>query len=143
MPDLRLDHVGVQVRDLEKAANAFETLFGYRRATRPVVNTRHKVRGLFLEKPGSIAIKLITPVDPASGSHQYGVHHLAFMTEDVHHTVQELGELGARLLSRPQPGEMFDDELIAFMFGAGINFELVTTDDWRDRLPEESDAPTA
>jgi hypothetical protein len=33
--------------------------------------------------------------------------------------------------------------LIAFMFGAGINFELVTTDDWRDRLPAESDAPNA
>jgi len=70
VPDLRLDHVGVQVRDLEKAANAFETLFGYRRATRPVVNTRHKVRGLFLEKPGSIAIKLITPsiLPPAATS---------------------------------------------------------------------------
>jgi len=48
--------------------------------------------------------------------------------------LQELGGLGARVLNKPRPGEMFDDELIAFMFGAGINFELVTTTDWRDRI---------
>ena len=132
MPDLRLDHVGVQVRDLEKAATAFETLFGYQRVTRPVVNTRHNVRGLFLEKPGSIPIKLITPLEP--GNHSYGLHHLAFMTDDIFLSVQELGGLGARVLNNPRPGEMFDDELIAFMFGAGINFELVTTTDWRDRI---------
>ena len=41
---------------------------------------------------------------------------------------------GARLISPPQPGEMFDDELIAFMFASGVNFELVTTRRWRDAI---------
>ena len=132
MPDLRLDHVGIQVRDLLRTAEAFERLFGYRRATDPVVNTRHGVRGVFLEKPGSLTLKLITPVTP--GPHAYGLHHLAFMVSDLESTLVELKVAGARTLSPPQPGEMFDDELIAFVRAAGINVELVTTDRWRARI---------
>ncbi|MFE3999829.1 VOC family protein [Nocardioides sp. YIM B13467] len=132
MPDLRLDHIGIQVRDLLRTAEAFERLFGYRRVTDPVVNTRHGVSGVFLEKPDSIAIKLITPVTP--GPHAYGLHHLAFMAPDLESTLIELGVAGARTLSPPQPGEMFDDELIAFVRAAGINVELITTDRRRARI---------
>lgn len=137
MTDLRLDHVGVQVRDLEHAANAFESLFGYHRATRPVENTRHGVRGLFLEKAGSIPIKLITPL--GTGPDQFGLHHLAFLTDDIEGSVAELAAHGARVLSSPQPGEMFDDEMIAFLFAGGVNVELVTTDEWRDRITDASE----
>lgn len=134
MPDLQLDHVGVQVRDLERAADLFERLFGYRQVTRPVENTQHGVRGIFLEKPGSLPIKLITPIDPTRSTHQYGVHHLAFHSDDIRASVDRMRAEGARLISPPQPGEMFDDELIAFMFASGVNFELVTTRRWRDAI---------
>lgn len=132
--DLRLDHVGIQVRDLEKAAQAFERLFGYRRATDPVVNTRQQTRGLFLEKPGSLPIKLITPLAPGAGD-RFGLHHLAFITGDIRTSLELLRARGARVLTGPEAGEMFDDELIAFVFAAGINAELVSTDRWRGRLP--------
>ncbi|SER91398.1 methylmalonyl-CoA/ethylmalonyl-CoA epimerase [Propionibacterium cyclohexanicum] len=132
--ELRLDHVGVRVRDLEQAASAFERLLGYRRATEPVVNSRQGIRGLFLTKPGCLPIKLVTPLDPGSGGH-FGLHHLAFITSDVEASLQELSVAGARVLAAPAPGEMFDDELIAFVYAAGINVELVTTDEWRARLP--------
>lgn len=132
MPDLRLDHVGIQVRDLLRTAEAFERLFGYRRVTDPVVNTRHGVRGVFLEKADSISLKLITPLSP--GPHAYGLHHLAFMAPDLDSALVELGVAGARTLSQPQPGEMFDDELIAFVRAAGVNVELITTDRRRGRI---------
>ncbi|NYI75679.1 VOC family protein [Nocardioides panzhihuensis] len=132
MPDLRLDHVGIQVRELLRTAEAFERLFGYRRVTAPVVNTRHGVRGVFLEKADSISLKLITPLSP--GPHAYGLHHLAFMAPDLDSALVELGVAGARTLSPPQPGEMFDDELIAFVRAAGVNVELITTDRRRGRI---------
>lgn len=134
MPSLRLDHVGVQVRNLDKAIRDFEKLFGYRPVTRPVENTRHGVRGVFLESPGSIPIKLITPVDPAAGDQKYGLHHLAFITDDLEGSITELRVNGARLISPAQPGEMFDDNPIAFLFASGLNFEVVTTNQWRGRI---------
>ncbi|MEU0317067.1 VOC family protein [Nocardioides sp. NPDC006273] len=124
--------MGIQVRDLLRTAEAFERLFGYRRVTDPVVNTRHGVRGVFLEKADSISLKLITPLSP--GPHAYGLHHLAFMAPDLDSTLVELGAAGARTLSPPQPGEMFDDELIAFVRAAGVNVELITTDRRRGRI---------
>jgi catechol 2,3-dioxygenase-like lactoylglutathione lyase family enzyme len=134
MSGLRFDHIGVQVRELERAADVFEHMFGYRRVTEPIENTRHKVRGVFLVGEGGPPIKLISPVGPNAADRRFGVHHLAFLTEDIHADIAELRRLGARLLSRPQPGEMFDDNLIAFMHAAGTNIELVTTRNWRGRL---------
>ena len=63
VPDLRLDHIGIQVRAIEPAIEQLSTLFGYRQATRPVVNPRHGIRVAFLERPGSIPLQLICPVD--------------------------------------------------------------------------------
>ncbi|MBC7278589.1 VOC family protein [Nocardioides sp.] len=124
--------MGIQVRDLLRTAEAFERLFGYCRVTDPVVNTRHGVRGVFLEKADSISLKLITPLSP--GPHAYGLHHLAFMASDLDSALVELGVAGARTLSPLQPGEMFDDELIAFVRAAGVNVELITTDRRRGRI---------
>lgn len=135
---LRLDHIGIQVRDLERSAQAFEKFFGYHRATEPVVNSRQGIRGLFLEKPGSLPIKLVTPLHPSAGE-RFGLHHLAFLTGEIGADVEELRAAGARVLAEPAPGEMFGDELIAFVFAAGINVELVTTERWAGRLPAGDD----
>ena len=131
--DLRLDHVGVQVRDLRTAIDAFTKFFGYRQATEAIVNTRHGVEVVFLEKTGSMPLKLICPVgQDAPGATK--LHHLAFRTEDIERAVQALREQGARVLSPPAPGEAFDDEPIAFLFAGGLNIELVSTDRRRGRL---------
>jgi methylmalonyl-CoA/ethylmalonyl-CoA epimerase len=138
LPELQLDHIGVQVRALEPAIRQFEQLFGYRQATEPVTNTRQQVRVVFLEKPGSIPLKLICPVDVTTPSAPK-LHHLAFRTDVLARGVEALCARGARLLSPPTPGEAFDDEPIAFLFAAGLNIELIATDKRRQRLPVEPD----
>lgn len=134
MVDLQLDHVGVQVADLEEAAELFERTLGYQRATTPVTNTLHGIRGLFMVKPGSIPIKLITPVSPTADAVAVGAHHLAFLTDDIDASVEQLRAHGARLIKRPRPGEMFDGHPIAFLLVSGVNIEVVTTRQWRDRV---------
>ncbi len=145
---LELDHIGILVKDLDSAVTTFRTLFGYRQATVPVVNTRQKVRVVFLEKEGSLPLKLFEAVEPnsalARAARSGGVlHHLAYYTDDLEGTIESLVSLGARVLSPPQPGEAFDDHPIAFLYvGSGMNVELVTTRDWRGRIRAAAPART-
>src|SRR5690606_5027847 len=97
---------------------------------------------VFLRKAGSLPLKLIEPASPDSPLWAFvrkggGLHHVCFRAEDVATATAELTANGARLLSPPEPGEAFDDELIAFLYlGFGLNVELIDTDRRRGRLEE-------
>ncbi len=102
--------------------------------TDPVHNTRQKVWVVFLEKEGSLPVKLIAPADPSSpiaalARRGGGLHHLCFRCEDLERGLGELQSKGVRVLVEPQPGEAFDNENIAFVYaGQGLNVELIDTD---------------
>ncbi len=128
-----LDHVGIGVRSIEEAVQRFETVLGYRRATEVVVNTRQQVRVTFLEKRGSLPLKLIEPAGPESPLRAFvarggGLHHLCFRCQSIDAELVRLRELGVRLLAAPEPGEAFENEKIAFVYaGNGLNVELIDT----------------
>lgn len=135
--ELTLDHVGIQVGDLAPAIQAFAKYFGYHQATLPVINTRHQVEVVFLEKEGSMPIKLFRSIaDPKKAPPK--LHHLALRTNQIEGAVEALKQVGARVLNEPAPGEAFDDEPIAFLFAAGLNVELVSTDKRRSRIEPNS-----
>lgn len=131
---LQLDHVGIQVRDLAAAVALFSRVFGYAQVTAPVVNTRQQVEVVFLEKAGSLQLKLFRSLAPDAKPGPPKLHHLAFVTADLDGSIAAMVQEGGRVLSAPAPGEAFDDGLIAFLFAAGLNIELVTTDKRRARL---------
>lgn len=85
-------------------------------------------------------IKLIEPLDDSSPVFEYarkggGLHHLCFKCSDIHSTISYLKEKRLRLLTQPEPGEAFDNELIAFLFGQnGLNIELIETDKKAKRI---------
>ena len=136
-----LDHVGIAVRSIERSVEHWAEVFGYEQATEVVLNTRQKVRVVFLAKPGSLQIKLIEPTDPTSPVHAFtqrggGLHHLCFRCESVDAEVARLVALGLRVLAPPEPGEAFDNEMIAFVYaGDGLNVELIDTVRRAGRLP--------
>jgi methylmalonyl-CoA/ethylmalonyl-CoA epimerase len=134
--NLRLDHIGVQVKELGSSIELLCKLLGYRQATEPVVNTTHRVEVVFLEKPGSLPIKLFRALDDPRP--QTRLHHLALRVDDLGQAVAALAAQGARVLSPPAPGEAFDGEPIAFLFAGGLNLELVATDKRRARIPEDA-----
>jgi len=131
---MHLDHVAIAVRSVETAAERLCTLTGYSRKTDKVTNSRQQVTVLFLAKPGSLDIKLIEPSGPDSPLWNSlrkgeGLHHLCFRVDDVSATCEQLATEGVRILAKPQPGEAFDDQPIAFCyFGTGLNVELIDTD---------------
>jgi methylmalonyl-CoA/ethylmalonyl-CoA epimerase len=131
----RLDHVCLAVRKLAPARAILERALGYVPRTAPVENTRQQVLVQFMRKEGSIDIKLIEPTSSMSPLVEFikrsggGLHHLAFRTESVEDGVSDLSAKGGRVVAAPQPGEAFDDALIAFLvMGSGLNVELIDTD---------------
>ena len=139
---MTIDHVGIVVDQLEKNIEHWCLIFGYTQMTRPIVNTRQKVRVVFLRKTGSIDIKLIEPVDESSSVFAFarrggGMHHLCFKCKDLNSQLTEWQAQGLRVLAPPQPGEAFENEDIAFVFARnGLNIELISTEKRAGRLSD-------
>lgn len=137
---LTIDHIAVAVRSVDAAAERLCRLTGYSPRTSKVTNTRQQVTVLFLSKAGSIDIKLIQPSNPESPLWGFlkrgeGLHHVCFRVPDVQAGADSLVSAGARLLAGPEPGEAFGNNPIAFCYlGAGLNAELVDTDERHDSL---------
>ena len=129
-----IDHIGIAVKSLEEGIGHWREVFGYRQMTAIVTNTRQKVRVVFLEKEGSLTVKLIEAADPASSPQlparrAGGLHHLCFRCSRLEEELGRLAAQGLRVLVQPEPGEAFENEEIAFLFdGQGLNIELIATD---------------
>jgi methylmalonyl-CoA/ethylmalonyl-CoA epimerase len=129
-----IDHIGIVVRSLHDGIRHWEKFFGYRQATEVVTNTRQKVNVVFLEKVGSLSVKLVEPFDNTSPISSVamkggGLHHICFRCPSIDHELARLLTLGARVLFPPQPGEAFENEKIAFVFcKMGLNIELIDTE---------------
>ena len=132
-----IDHIGIVVPGLEAAVKKWEALFGYHINSDVVQNTRQRVRVVFLSKQNSLTIKLIEPSaadSPVSNlaSKGGGLHHLCFRCSALDAEIALLQKGGARLLVPPQPGEAFNNNLIAFLLaGNNLNVELIDTTEKR------------
>lgn len=139
-----IDHIGVVTKSLKKGIILWTDTFGYKQKTQPVINTRQKVKVVFLEKAGSIDIKLLEPVDETSSIHRFalkggGLHHLCFKCDDLDSQLTAFNSNGFRVLAGPEPGEAFENENIAFIYATqGLNIELIDTCK-RARLIERED----
>jgi methylmalonyl-CoA/ethylmalonyl-CoA epimerase len=127
-----IDHIGIVVRSLEHGIQRWEKLFGYTQNSEIVINTRQKVRVVFLSKKGSLTVKLLEPSEQSSAVSQFaqkggGLHHLCFRCKDLELQIPVLKENGARLIVPPEPGEAFRNHDIAFLLAANLNIELIDT----------------
>ncbi|NJM15200.1 MAG: hypothetical protein HC896_07325 [Bacteroidales bacterium] len=135
-----IDHVGLVVQSLEDGIQQWEKTFGYKQSTEIVINTRQKVKVVFLDKEGSLQIKLIEPVDETSPIFLFakrggGLHHLCFKCENLNEQISSFDGKTTRVLVQPQPGEAFDNENIAFALAKNnLNIELIDTNKRAKRL---------
>ena len=128
-----IDHIGLVVKSIEKGIEHWGKVFEYRQMTEAVINSRQKVKVVFLCKDNSLTVKLIEPTDETSSVFRFamkggGLHHICFKCNDMNNELQRLSEMGLRVLTAPQPGEAFDNENIAFIYAKhGLNIELIET----------------
>lgn len=129
-----IDHIGLVVKSIEKGIEHWEKVFEYRQMTEVVINSRQKVKVVFLCKENSLTVKLIEPTDDTSSVFRFamkggGLHHICFKCNDMNNELQRLSEMDLRVLTSPQPGEAFENENIAFIYAKhGLNIELIETD---------------
>ena len=129
-----IDHLGIVVASIEEGVAHWENVFGYRQMTDVVINSRQKVKVVFLSKERSLTVKLVEPIDRTSPAHNLarrggGLHHICFRCEDIDRELSRLTQMGLRVLRKPEPGEAFENEKIAFVYGKlGLNLELIDTD---------------
>ena len=129
-----MDHIGIVVKDLEKAIKFWAETFEYEQTTRIIENSRQKVWVVFMHKKNSLPIKLISPSEKSSTIYRFaqqggGLHHLCFSCCDVTKEVKRLKECGLRILVDPEPGEAFQGENIAFLHSRFLgNVELIDTE---------------
>ncbi len=129
-----IDHLGIVVKSVESGLKYWEEVFGYKQMTEVVINTRQKVKVVFLKKENSLLVKLIEPTDETSPVYKFsrkggGLHHLGFRCNEINEEITRLKSLGLRVITDPQPGEAFDNNQIAFLLGnQALNIELIDTD---------------
>lgn len=108
---MKIDHVGIAVRDIEAAAAFYRDRLGLSLTHREDVPAQ-KVRVAFLsDGSGGCEVELLEPLadDGAVGrflaSRGPGMHHLAFRAEDIGGVMADLRRAGAPPMEeRPRPG---------------------------------------
>src|SRR5262249_17892368 len=99
MPQMRFDHMGVAVADLEKSVGVHERLCGYRVLSGPFDDPAQQARVIFLGsgRAGDFVIELIAPLNEQShvarlvakggGGGGGGAYHVCYEVDDIEATL--------------------------------------------------------
>ncbi len=130
-----IEHIGIAVEDLKKAAEIFSDILGYEPAGMESVPDQ-KVEVVFFasdENPESGRIELLSSTDPESPVGKFldkrgpGLHHLALKVNDIEARLAELKSKDYRLIDeKPRLGA--GGKKVAFIHPlstGGILIELV------------------
>ncbi|MGH9161654.1 MAG: methylmalonyl Co-A mutase-associated GTPase MeaB, partial [Vicinamibacteraceae bacterium] len=123
-----LDHVGIAVRDLEKAIAFFRDTLGLELELSEDVPPQG-VRVHFMQA-GSACVELVEALDSGAPLARFldkrgpGLHHVAFRVDDIRATLADLRNRGVRLIDEePRPGA--GGALIAFIHPSSTHGVLV------------------
>ncbi|MFM2135313.1 MAG: methylmalonyl-CoA epimerase [Bacteroidota bacterium] len=125
---LRIEHLGIAVKNIADANRLFTALLGSAPYKSESVE-REKVTTSFF-KVGESKVELLEATDPASPIARFiekngeGIHHVAFEVEDIRAAMHRLKAEGFQLLSE-EPKEGADNKLICFLHPKSTNGVLV------------------
>jgi methylmalonyl-CoA/ethylmalonyl-CoA epimerase len=125
-----IDHIGIVVRSLDDGMNQWALLFGYRRNSDIVTNSRQGIRTVFLWKKDSLVVKLLEPLDESSPVFRFarkggGLHHLCFRCDDMDTAVAELKNKGARFIVPAERGAAVGNQIAVFLTYNNLAVELI------------------
>jgi len=135
-----IDHICFAVKDINEGVTYWKNVFGYSQMTHIVINSLQKVKVIFMTKEKSLTVKLIEPLEDNQSLVNFvnrggGFHHICFKCSDINKKIDELTGKGLITLVKPQPGEAFNNNNIAFLLARhGINIELIDTDEKAGKL---------
>ena len=125
---VRLEHIGIAVKDLKESNALFERLLGAAPYKAEEVASEHVMTSFF--KVGESKVELLEATAPESAIAKYiekkgeGIHHLAFEVEDINTEMERLRAEGFQLLN-PEPKRGADNKLVCFVHPKTANGVLV------------------
>ena len=125
---IRLEHIGIAVRQLEDANALFEQLLGAGPYKEEEVASEYVKTSFF--QIGESKVELLEATAPESAIAKYlekrgeGLHHVAFEVTDIHAEMERLRAAGFRLLNE-QPKRGADNKLVCFVHPKTANGVLV------------------
>ena len=125
---LRVEHIGIAVKDMAEAEKLYETLLGTACYKKEVVESE-KVTTAFFRK-GETKIELLESSDPEGVIAKFiekkgeGLHHIAFEVEDIKAEMERLRSQGFKLLM-DEPKRGADNKLICFVHPKSANGVLL------------------
>ncbi len=125
---IRIEHLGIAVRDLEKAEETYSRLLGVAAYKREAVEREGVVTSFFQVGPNKIELLESTtpegPIAKAIEKRGEGIHHVAFEVEDIRAEMARLKAEGFQLLS-DEPKTGADNKLVCFVHPKSANGVLV------------------
>ena len=125
---LRVEHIGIAVKNMAESEKLFETLLGTGCYKKEVVESE-KVTTAFFQK-GETKIELLESSDPEGVIAKFiekkgeGLHHIAFEVEDIKTEMERLKSQGFKLLME-EPKQGADNKLICFVHPKSANGVLL------------------
>jgi len=129
----KIEHIGIAVKDLQKATELYSSLLGVLPYKMEEVESEHVKTSFF--KTGESKIELLEASHPDSAIAKFiekkgeGIHHIAFAVSDIKAEMQRLKEEGFQLLS-DEPKLGADQKWVCFIHpksSHGVLIELCQT----------------
>lgn len=130
--DWDLHHIGVVVRDMEKARLLYIQL-GYQ-CSETICDLLQNVFLAFCESKKGPAVELVAPVDETSPCTPFlnkigpGTYHTCYSCSSIQMSLSILDQLGLRyfIVSEPKPARLFNDQKVIFLLFASTGLiELI------------------
>ena len=112
---IRIEHIGIAVKELDKANELFKKLFGEEAYKAETVESEHVTTSFF--KVGPNKIELLEAQAEESAIAKYinkkgeGIHHIAFEVDDIYVEMERLKGEGFQLINE-QPKNGADNKLV-------------------------------
>jgi methylmalonyl-CoA/ethylmalonyl-CoA epimerase len=125
---LKIEHIGIAVRDLEKSNALFTALLGAGPYKEEEV-TSERVKTSFF-RMGASKVELLEATGAESAISRFidkkgeGIHHIAFEVKDIRAEMQRLAAAGFQLLNE-EPKRGADDKWVCFLHPKSANGVLV------------------
>lgn len=125
---MKIEHIGIAVKDLEVSNALFAQLLGKSHYKIESVASEQVKTSFF--QTGESKVELLEATDPASPIARFiekrgeGIHHIAFEVEDIEAEMKRLQQEGFRLLNE-QPKKGADNKLVCFLHPKSANGVLV------------------
>ena len=127
---IRIEHIGIAVKDLDKAEELYAKLLGTPSYKREAVESEGVITSFFKVGPNKIELLESTkedgPIAKAIEKRGEGIHHIAYEVEDIRVEMKRLRSEGFILLNE-EPKRGADNKLVCFIHpksAGGVLVEL-------------------